>query len=100
MSEMSCAGPQVMYQPYSSAYLAPSSTPAPPTPQQQGASPPTTSPTATAAVHYPSDNSLTPLPLKRELAEKVNCHQQFLDLTSAPRHSLVSGFMFVRCYKV
>jgi len=70
---MSCAG--VMYQPYSSAtplsaYLTPASTPAPPTPQQ-GASPPTTSPTAATAVHYPADNNLTPLPLKRELAEKV-----------------------------
>ena len=100
--EMSCAG--VMYQPYSSAtplsaYLTPASTPAPPTPQQ-GASPPTTSPTAATAVHYPADNSLTPLPLKRELAEKVNCHQQFFVLRSTRRHSLVPGFMFARCYKV
>ena len=37
----------------------------------QGATPPTTTPSAPPAAQYPPDNSLAPLPLKRELAEKV-----------------------------
>ena len=59
---MSCVG--VMYQPYSSvsSYLSSSSTPAPPPP------PVSSSPTSTPG--YPQDH-LAPLPLKREISEKV-----------------------------
>lgn len=72
---MSCVG--VMYQPYSTAsnispYLPQPATPTPAPPA--GASPPTTSPTAANAAAQPTflpDNNGAPLPLKREITEKV-----------------------------
>ena len=65
---MSCVG--VMYQPYSNTssnnYLPQPSTPS----QSSGASPPTTSPSSASNVYIP-DNAPAPLPLKREISEKV-----------------------------
>ena len=66
---MSCVG--VMYQPYSSvsSYLTSSSAPAPPP-----APPSSSSPSSTPG--YPGDH-LVPLPLKRELSDKVRIIKLF-----------------------